>query len=1052
MSGNSVGLYGSTSTANVAGGNVTSLYQQTQAVEVDNGYNNADVQAFLEQYTGNIQCGNIDVLQTATINAVFTDNLFYANGTPYPLDQYGNANVAAFLPTYTGNLAGGNLTLTTALSVGQDIVATGNITTGQNLTTGGNIQAAGNIRTTGAAGNITGAQYIVAGFFVGDGSQLSNISGSYGNANVADYLASGTNTANIVTTGNISGTYILGNGSQLTGLPATYSDANVTTLLANFGSNSISTTGNITAGLFTGSGAGLSAIAGANVTGQVANALVAGTVYTAAQPNITSVGTLSTLSVAGNISANNISSTGNVTVGGTLHSDDITSVGDVTVFGNQVITGNLTVQGNTTTINSNVITTNDKTITVANNQSTGANVNGAGIEAGNPAIATWLYNDPTTSWQSNISVTPSANLTQDLGTNTNRWATMYAGDANISANVTAVGNISGNYILGNGSQLTGLPEVYGNANVESLLANYTANINTTGMVEVNNTVDPIAVTITGRTDHYGDVNIFAAGLSVGGIVTADGSGYFAGSGSNLTNLPGANVTGTVASATQANTANVANAVAGGNVSGQVANALVAGTVYTNAQPNITSVGTLSSLSVTGNITSSANIAGSFFIGNGSQLTGLPEGYSNANVTTLLAAFGSNTIVTTGNISAGNFTGNAAGLSNITGANVVGAVANATFATTAASAATANTVTDAAQANITSVGTLTSLAVTGNITSSANIAGSFFIGNGSQLTGLPATYGNANVANFLANFGSNNINTTGIIATLGSVVAANIIANNISGTISTATQPNITSVGTLSSLTVSGNIGTGGINTDNYRYANGTPISFGGTYGDSNVTTLLASLGSNTISSTANITTTANVSGAYVIGNGSTLSSITGANVVGAVANATYATSAGTADSATTATTVTGNAQANITSLGTLTGLSVTGNTSTGGILTDNYYYANGTPISFGGSYGNAEVSAYLASGTNTANIVSTGNISGGNLLGVGSGITGINAFGNIVIAGQTTVSADNTTDSLTLVAGTNITLTTDAANNTITITSTAAGGGETLSPFLLMGG
>jgi hypothetical protein len=1052
MSGNSVGLYGSTSTANVAGGNVTSLYQQTQAVEVDNGYNNADVQAFLEQYTGNIQCGNIDVLQTATINAVFTDNLFYANGTPYPLDQYGNANVAAFLPTYTGNLAGGNLTLTTALSVGQDIVATGNITTGQNLTTGGNIQAAGNIRTTGAAGNITGAQYIVAGFFVGDGSQLSNISGSYGNANVADYLASGTNTANIVTTGNISGTYILGNGSQLTGLPATYSDANVTTLLANFGSNSISTTGNITAGLFTGSGAGLSAIAGANVTGQVANALVAGTVYTAAQPNITSVGTLSTLSVAGNISANNISSTGNVTVGGTLHSDDITSVGDVTVFGNQVITGNLTVQGNTTTINSNVITTNDKTITVANNQSTGANVNGAGIEAGNPAIATWLYNDPTTSWQSNISVTPSANLTQDLGTNTNRWATMYAGDANISANVTAVGNISGNYILGNGSQLTGLPEVYGNANVESLLANYTANINTTGMVEVNNTVDPIAVTITGRTDHYGDVNIFAAGLSVGGIVTADGSGYFAGSGSNLTNLPGANVTGTVASATQANTANVANAVAGGNVSGQVANALVAGTVYTNAQPNITSVGTLSSLSVTGNITSSANIAGSFFIGNGSQLTGLPEGYSNANVTTLLAAFGSNTIVTTGNISAGNFTGNAAGLSNITGANVVGAVANATFATTAASAATANTVTDAAQPAITSVGTLTSLAVTGNITSSANIAGSFFIGNGSQLTGLPATYGNANVANFLANFGSNNINTTGIIATLGSVVAANIIANNISGTISTATQPNITSVGTLSSLTVSGNIGTGGINTDNYRYANGTPISFGGTYGDSNVTTLLASLGSNTISSTANITTTANVSGAYVIGNGSTLSSITGANVVGAVANATYATSAGTADSATTATTVTGNAQANITSLGTLTGLSVTGNTSTGGILTDNYYYANGTPISFGGSYGNAEVSAYLASGTNTANIVSTGNISGGNLLGVGSGITGINAFGNIVIAGQTTVSADNTTDSLTLVAGTNITLTTDAANNTITITSTAAGGGETLSPFLLMGG
>ena len=35
---------------------------------------------------------------------------------------------------------------------------------------------------------------------------------------------------------------------------------------------------------------------------QVANALVAGTVYTAAQPNITSVGTLSSLTVSGNVS------------------------------------------------------------------------------------------------------------------------------------------------------------------------------------------------------------------------------------------------------------------------------------------------------------------------------------------------------------------------------------------------------------------------------------------------------------------------------------------------------------------------------------------------------------------------------------------------------------------------------------------------------------------------------------------------------------------------------------------------------------------------------
>jgi hypothetical protein len=42
--------------------------------------------------------------------------------------------------------------------------------------------------------------------------------------------------------------------------------------------------------------------------------------------------------------------------------------------------------------------------------------------------------------------------------------------------VTAVGNLSGAYVLGNGSQLTGLPEQYGNANVAAYLPTYTGNI------------------------------------------------------------------------------------------------------------------------------------------------------------------------------------------------------------------------------------------------------------------------------------------------------------------------------------------------------------------------------------------------------------------------------------------------------------------------------------------------------------------------------------------------------------------------------------------------
>lgn len=66
-------------------------------------------------------------------------------------------------------------------------------------------------------------------------------------------------------------------------------------------------------------------------------------------------------------------------------------------------------------------------------------------------------------------------------------------------------------------------------------------------------------------------------------------------------------------------------------------------------------------------------------------------------------------------------------------------------------------------------------------------------------------------------------------------------------------------------------------------------------------------------------------------------SVAGANVSGTVANATFATSAGsantanTANSATTAATVTTNAQPNITSVGNLTGVTVTGTSTLGNI-------------------------------------------------------------------------------------------------------------------------
>jgi len=56
-------------------------------------------------------------------------------------------------------------------------------------------------------------------------------------------------------------------------------------------------------------------------------------------------------------------------------------------------------------------------------------------------------------------------------------------------------------------------------------------------------------------------------------------------------------------------------------------------------------------------------------------------------------------------------------------------------------------------------------------------------------------------------------------------------------------------------------------------------------------------------------------------------------------------------------------------------------------------------------------------------------------------IDSIQSFKTIAVAGQSSVVADATDDTLTLVAGTNVTITTNATTDTITISATGGGGG-----------
>jgi hypothetical protein len=148
----------------------------------------------------------------------------------------------------------------------------------------------------------------------------------------------------------------------------------------------------------------------------------------------------------------------------------------------------------------------------------------------------------------------------------------------------------------------------------------------------------------------------------------------------------------------------------------------AGTVTTGAQPNITSVGTLTSLTSTGNVTANnfiGNFVGNFVVpGANTQVIYNLNGGAAASSFFTYADDTKTLTVSGGRVIAGSFTGNGANLSSINAANINGTVANATYALdagnaiNASSALTAVTVTNNAQPNITSIGTLSQLLVSG----------------------------------------------------------------------------------------------------------------------------------------------------------------------------------------------------------------------------------------------------------------------------------------------------------------------------------------------------
>ena len=235
----------------VANTSVLTTYQ------IVNGNSNVSINAANGNVTMGVS-GTSDVVvvssNSMSVSGNITGNYIFGNGSQLTGisggSSYGNANVAAYLASGTDS---------------SNVITTANVSGGNVLATG-IVSATGNISS---AGNISGT------YILGNGSQLTGISATYGNANVAAYLASGTDSSNVITTANVSGgnvlaTTIVSGASHIGSILSVSANVTGGNILTG---GIVSATGNITGNYFIGNG---SQLTGISASGGASNARVMG--------------------------------------------------------------------------------------------------------------------------------------------------------------------------------------------------------------------------------------------------------------------------------------------------------------------------------------------------------------------------------------------------------------------------------------------------------------------------------------------------------------------------------------------------------------------------------------------------------------------------------------------------------------------------------------------------------------------------------------------------------------------------------------------------------
>lgn len=693
-----------------------------------------------------------------------------------------------------------------------------------------------------ATGNITTANY-----FIGNGAFLTGVAASYGNANVADYLASGTDTSNIITTGNITGGNVLTSGL-------------------------ISAAGNLTA---------------ANVnTGTVRNSSGTVTISTGSGDiNLTPAGNIV---LSANTYINN--------VGYPAQDGDAATKQYVDNLVSTAISYHPAVYAATTTT---LAATTGGTITYAQ-------PNGAGNGIGATLTTTGTFDLIDTA---NVQTAGTRILVKNEGNAVHNGIYTWS-----NATVITRSTDADEYGAGDPAAL-GLNDYFfvtgGNVNLGSAWI-----------------VDEPSGTITFGTSNiefaqFSQSQVYsantAAGLSLSGTVFStkvdnnttafDGSGnIIVKASANLTTPNIGDATGTSLS--------VSGNVTGGNV---LTGGLISSTGNVTSAANITGGNLLTTglISATGNISSAGNISGTYFIGNGSLLTGIAGGggsstkISNGTSEANIGTSGGNA-----NISIGG-TSNVAVFAN-TGVYVTGLI-SASGNVIAGNIVTTGSSGDITGANLISGNTLTgTLNVTGGniltgglVSASGNVTGNYILGNGSLLTGVVTTPSRIINGTSEANIGTANGNANISIAGTSNVVvvaSTGLFVTGVSSTSGNVTGGNITTAGLI---TAAGNITGGNILTSGTVSATshiGSVVSITGNLTANNVSANTVNIpGTGGDITGANVIEAVTLNATYVNANTTTVANISGSgNVVTVLSGTTLSVVSNTVTANLTATTLAAN--------------------------------------------------------------------------------------------------------------------------------------------------